>query len=216
MLTQIQARDDALRESEEKYRTMMEAMEDLVYICSSDYRIEYMNSAMIRQAGADVTGTICYQTLAHRDSPCPWCVVDVGEQTGEIREFEFTNPIDDRVYHVSSIPIIHADTTRSTMFILQDITERKCAEIERENLIAELEMKNTELEQFTHTVSHDLKSPLITIKSFLGLLKEDIHLNKHEEIEEDVKYIQDAADIMQHLLDDLLELSRNRSDRKPY
>ena len=115
----------------------------------------------------------------------PWCVAENGEQNGNVKEFEFSNPINECVYHVSSIPIVRADKTRSTMFILQDITARKCAEIERENLISELEMKNTELEQFTHTVSHDLKSPLITIKSFLGLLKEDIHLNKRDEIDED-------------------------------
>ena len=45
---------------------------------------------------------------------------------------------------------------------------------ERENLIIELEKKNAELERFSYTVSHDLKSPLVTIKDFIGLLKEDV------------------------------------------
>ena len=38
----------------------------------------------------------------------------------------------------------------------------------------ELEQKNAELERFTYTVSHDLKSPLVTIKGYLGYLRKDI------------------------------------------
>ncbi|MBN1584042.1 MAG: PAS domain S-box protein [Anaerolineae bacterium] len=90
----------------------------------------------------------------------------------------------------------------------RDITERKQAENEREELIAELETKNAELERFTYTVSHDLKSPLITIKGFLGLLAQDAAVGNKDRLEHDIHTINTAADKMQQLLDDLLELSR--------
>ncbi|MGE4292989.1 MAG: PAS domain-containing protein [Desulfovibrio sp.] len=90
----------------------------------------------------------------------------------------------------------------------QDITERKEAEALREELINELEEKNAELERFTYTVSHDLKSPLITIKGFLGMLQRDLERGDREHIAKDMDRIGQAADKMQQLLDELLELSR--------
>jgi len=92
--------------------------------------------------------------------------------------------------------------------VVENITQRKQAEEERERLIAELGAKNTELERFTYTVSHDLKSPLITIKGFLGMLEQDALSGDTEQMKSDIGYIADAADKMQHLLEDLLELSR--------
>ena len=86
--------------------------------------------------------------------------------------------------------------------------ESRQAEAEREKLIAELEAYNAELERFAYTVSHDLRSPLVTIKGFLGMLNRDVHDKRQNEIEDDMQRISDAADKMDALLSDLLELSR--------
>ena len=91
---------------------------------------------------------------------------------------------------------------------IQDITDRKRAETEREHLISELEARNAELERFTYTVSHDLKSPLITIGGFLGFLEKDALSGNIERLQADILRIRAAAGTMRRLLDDLLELSR--------
>ena len=83
----------------------------------------------------------------------------------------------------------------------QDITERKRAE-------EEIKEKAEEMERFTYTVSHDLKSPLITIGGFLGFLQKDVKEGATEKIAEDIKHITGALRKMQNLLDELLELSR--------
>ncbi|NWG33177.1 MAG: PAS domain-containing protein [Chloroflexi bacterium] len=89
-----------------------------------------------------------------------------------------------------------------------DVTSRKNAEAERERLIQDLAAKNLELEQFTYTVSHDLKAPIITLKGFLGFLNEDARSGNVKRLEKDILRINEAADKMHRLLHELLELSR--------
>ena len=78
----------------------------------------------------------------------------------------------------------------------------------QKNLIKELEAKNTELERYTYTVAHDLKSPIITIKGFLALVRKDLESRDEKQIFDDLTRIDNAADKMQALLEELLELSR--------
>ncbi|MEE8523743.1 MAG: two-component regulator propeller domain-containing protein [Thermoanaerobaculia bacterium] len=77
-----------------------------------------------------------------------------------------------------------------------------------QHLVDELEVKNAELESFTYTVSHDLKSPLVTITGFLGFLRRDAEAGKTDRIVRDLERIQSAARKLEQLLNDLLELSR--------
>lgn len=116
---------------------------------------------------------------------------------------------DGTLFHVevSLAPVETANGTIVTA-MMQDVTARLNTENERETLLKNLEYKNEELERFTYTVSHDLKSPLVTITGFIGLLKKDIADENKKRIESDFIRISDAANTMQKLLDDLLDLSR--------
>ena len=98
--------------------------------------------------------------------------------------------------------------TQSIVFLTKDIAERKQREQESEKFTAELKEKNTELERFTYTVSHDLKSPLVTIKTFLGYLAQDMAAADAGRIEKDMLFMNGAADKMGKLLGELLEMSR--------
>ncbi len=89
----------------------------------------------------------------------------------------------------------------------RDITEQKRLETERENLIVDLETKNAEMERFTYTVSHDLKSPLITIGGYIHLIKKALSEGEMATVESDLYRVSDAVETMDQLLTDLLSLS---------
>jgi len=90
----------------------------------------------------------------------------------------------------------------------KELEERRRIEHEREAMYKDLEAKNAELERFTYTVSHDLKSPLVTIGGFLGFIEEDIRKGDFSKTERSMVRIREAAKKMYRLLDELLELSR--------
>ncbi len=79
---------------------------------------------------------------------------------------------------------------------------------ERTRLIAELRARNIELARFNYTVSHDLKNPLVTIKTYLGLVTKGAVAAGAGHLVRDLERIGAAADKMDALLEDLLELSR--------
>ena len=115
---------EALGEQEKKYRLMMEAMHDPVYICSADYRVIYMNPAMIRRTGREAVGGLCHKWIHGRERICPWCMNDK-IQRGEYAEYEVVSPADGRFYNVAQCPIFYLDGRIDKMVILRDLTRYK-------------------------------------------------------------------------------------------
>ncbi len=102
----------------------------------------------------------------------------------------------------------HAGRVVGLSAVERDITERKRHDAQLRRLNAELQAKSAEMEQFAYIVSHDLKSPLVTMLGFVGLLREDLGENVRPEVTDGLNRIGGAATRMSQLIDDLLELSR--------
>ena len=90
----------------------------------------------------------------------------------------------------------------------QELAGRIQAEAERELFIQELEAKNAELERFNYTVSHELKSPVVTMKGFIGSIGRDLQDMKYDRAQKDIIRVSTAADKMYETLSGLLELAQ--------
>jgi len=127
----------------------------------------------------------------------------IGRQGGNAFEYRIIRPDGDE-RHVISDGEIERDEHGSPVALfgtLLDVTELRRNE-------RELQEKNTQLERFTYMISHDMKSPLVTLKTFLGYLDIDLAKNDAGRIEKDMHYMRSATDRMWRLLDELLEMLR--------
>ena len=212
-------RSERLRMSEARLRGIIEGTPDFILETDRSGTITLINRDQDRYLGRNVQDLILM-----KDIPMVNAVLEKAYTTGESQSFELQIlSQDDRILW-SSVrvgPILDQDKVTSLAVIITDITKGKLAEQERENLITELEARNAELTQFTYTVSHELKSPLVTLKGFVGSIYQDLANKKYERAKDDLLRISNATDKMYDTVLDLLELSRigrlmNETENIPY
>ncbi len=212
---QRQAEAD-LRASEAQLRMLAENMGDAIVQLDSHLNVVYVSPSVRRVLGCepeDCSGKRISALVSPDDALTVAKAIEEAKESGAaaIRvEYRFRINKRTEIWLEAEVRLLY-DTQQhfeGAILSIRDVTRRKEVEAERERLIAELEQKNAELERFTYTVSHDLKSPLITIQGFLGYLDQDIRNGDTDRALSDIRRISAAARRMEHLLKDLLELSR--------
>jgi len=216
-ITEPRMVEKTLQESEQRFREMLQGVDLAGVILDRQGRVAFINDFLLQLAGWT------REEAPGRNWFDDFLPPEVRENVRAMfHQMTAEKPISPRfeneiITRAGQRRLVHWSNTMlfdlngqviGTASIGDDITERTRAEREREALISELEAKNAELEQFTYTVSHDLKSPLVTIKGFLGFLKEDIAAGDTARFHADIERIGSAAEKMEQLLKELLELSR--------
>jgi PAS domain S-box-containing protein len=187
--------EKALREREAHYRAIVEAFDGLIYICSRDYRVEFMNRRLMERTGRDATGELCYKALHGLDAVCPWCVNDRVFK-GEIVRWELLSPKDHRWYYIVNTLIYHEDGTLSKQALFLDITDRK----RMEEAVKESSEK---MKLFAYSVSHDLKSPAISSHGLAKRLRGNYGDLLNERGKRYCDHIVTASEQMVTLLDEI-------------
>lgn len=206
-----------IKHAEEQYRKIFNNSIDGIFQSTDDGRFVKVNPAMAHIYGYDSPedmlhnvndiGSQLYTNVGQRDEVRRRLTAGEKMEGYESQEYRkdgsvFWSSMNAQAIFDGDGKVLYYEGT------VKDITPRKKAEVERETLIDELAKKNDELERFTYTVSHDLKSPLVTINGFLGYLEQDAATGNMERLKLDTRRIHEAVNKMQKLLGELLELSR--------
>ncbi len=163
---------EALRESEAKYRNIVETTNEGILLTDGSFRTTFVNRQMAEMVGYTVEEML--------DTPGPVFLFPEDDAFHEseksLRRQGKDSQYERRFRHRDGSPLWMLVSAKAFMdlqgrfsgslIMITDITERKRAEVERERLLKELERKNREMESTIYVASHDLRSPLLNIQGF--------------------------------------------------
>lgn len=224
-ITERKKAEQDLVESEAKYRSIMESVADNIVVLDKDMRIIYVNHVNPGLKPEDVHGSPWLDWLEESDKPIALYAIaqTISQNVPVETEFRAIGQYDEMTTFNVKFAKIPGEE-ENIVLVAKDITERKKTELEIHRLHSELEERvnertkqlaeaNKELEAFSYSVSHDLRSPLRAVTGYTNILLEDYLPNLDSEGQRICNVISSEATRMGQLIDDLLSFSRlNRTE----
>ena len=211
MLADRRHAEETIRESEARYRSMMEAITDPVYICSHDFRIEYMNQAMIESVGRDATGERCHSVLYDKDEKCSWCVFDQNVPATNVT-YEQNDPKTGLFYSIICSSVTRSNAPASRLYIFRDITRNKM--MEKERIAAEVKFQQASKMESIGTlaggIAHDFNNILSAVIGYAELALDEVE--KGSRLEDNLQEVYTAGLRAKDLVKQILTFARQAGE----
>lgn len=217
-ITDRKRAEDALRASEAEKSLILNSTSDLIVYHDRDMKILWGNRQALDSLGLqanEIAGRECWELWHQCTEACYGCPVVSALETGEPRKGEMRGS-DGRQWYIRGFPVKdEKGKIKGVVEFCLDVTERKRMEEEIEILntdlaarACELEAANRELEAFSYTVSHDLRTPLTRVSGYCQVLRELCGERLGEQGAGFVREICGAAEDMNGLITTMLNFSR--------
>jgi len=173
-ITERKRADEALRESEERYRSLAETAEDLIFIIDRNDTVVYVNSycqQMLKKPVEDIIGKPRKWLFPGSNSARQYQNLQRVFATGKPLRVEGEVPVSGqtRWQDTHLMPLKSADgTIYAVLGISRDITEQKA-------LHDTVQLANRKLNLLSSITRHDIINQLMALKSYLYLSRDILH-----------------------------------------
>lgn len=201
--------EEALLESEERFRRLSEASFEAIVIHNEGIFLN-ANSQYSRMFGYELKELPGKQVIPLTVAPEAIEAMRVEIAAGSIGPYESTGLRKDGTRFPMEIRVIEVEYEgrKVSVAAIIDISNRKIAEQALQQRTVQLEAANRELEAFSYSISHDLRSPLRAMDGFSRILLEEYGSQLPPEAKRYLDLVRGNAQQMGHLIEDLLAFSR--------